>query len=1243
MNRAQQTEPIATAPLIRIIDADRATLDLLHEWLTSAGFAMADGNEVDPALCGPAALAIVDVPFTRHGGHEAVQRVAAQYPGVPILALSPTFFSNVKCGGNCARALGVDGVLPKPVARDALIDAVRNLLQTARMNVASGLISATTRHMSSRSVAWTGGLLIGVIVTMAALDIVRSYRIAVEETGRELETQARIIAEQTARSVQAVDIVLRHVAAEFRRGRLSKLSTTELHAYLNEQAVGLVQIDGFAMHDANGDALAISWMPPGTDVNVADFEGFRAVRDDPKSALFVSHAARSPTDQKWVIPIARRLETPSGQFAGAVGARGRIEYFQDFYRDVRLDRGTKITLMHRDATLVARYPPVEAALGQRIPLFETMLARRAEGRPEPMRAVSPDGVERFVAVKSVPDLPLEVVVTRDTDVALAPWRAMAWGTVARTLALAVLAALLIAMLMRQLSRLAAVRDSLDASRERFALAVAGSNDGIWDWDQRTEKMFASARARELLGLPPGPDVAPSKQWFASLDFHPEDAPRRMAAMKDHLAGKTPLYEGEYRIRHPDGSYRWVLIRGMCIRDTTGQPLRMAGSVSDIDAEKRAQEALRLSEERYAIAMTGSNEGHWVWDIATDELYVSPMGKDVFGLPADEPITTRKVFLERVQTHPADREATQRNFADHMEGRIPRIEHEFRILLPDGTVRWIQTRAQCFRDADGRPLRMAGASIDVTERKRAEEALQQSEQRYQLAITGVNQGVWDWDLASDNVFLSARAQELMGQGQGDQVRPRREWIALWKYHPDDRPYVREELSKYLRGATRTFEVEYRMWHPSGAWRWYRDRGVALRDEGGRPYRMAGSIEDVTDRKEARAERDRLEGQLRQAQKLEAMGTLAGGVAHDFNNILAAILGYGEMAQKTAIEGTSLRRYIDAAMSAGMRAKALVERILAFSRSGMGERVPVHVQSVIAESLDIISGSLPPGVRLERTLIAGNAAVLGDPTQLQQVVMNLCSNAVQAIRGTGTVSVSVDTIELTEPRHVTTCSLPPGHYLRLRVADTGTGIDMQVIDRIFDPFFTTKDVGVGTGLGLSLVHGIVTDLGGGIEVENRPGAGATFTVYVPRQSSVEACVAVEEPVAAGSGETILLVDDETALVQLGEEMMAELGYEPVGFSSSTVALESFRVAPDRFDAVLSDEAMPGMTGSELAAQIHRIRPDIPIVLMSGFTSAALAARARDAGVIEVLAKPLVSRDIARCLAAALSKVPATSRCN
>ena len=359
-----------------------------------------------------------------------------------------------------------------------------------------------------------------------------------------------------------------------------------------------------------------------------------------------------------------------------------------------------------------------------------------------------------------------------------------------------------------------------------------------------------------------------------------------------------------------------------------------------------------------------------------------------------------------------------------------------------------------------------------------------------------------------------------------------------------------------------------------------------------------MEDITERKNAEAERERLETQLRQAQKLEAIGTLAGGIAHDFNNILAAILGYGEMAQKDCAEGSAQRRHIDAAISAALRAKSLVERILAFSRSGMGERVPVHVQSVVVEALEQLAASLPPAVQLEQDLEAGDAAVLGDPTQVHQVVMNLCANAVQAMRAGGTLSVMLDHA-LAEAPCVSTTQLAPGAYVALAVRDTGTGIAPQVLERIFDPFFTTKEVGVGTGLGLSLVHGIVTDLGGGIDVHSRVGAGSTFTVYLPWHGSAQAAEAVHEAMAGGGGETVLLVDDEEALVRLGEEMIAELGYEPVGFTSSAAALEAFR-EPERFDAVLSDEAMPDMTGSELAREIRGIRPDIPIVLMSGYVT-------------------------------------------
>ncbi|MBL0390228.1 PAS domain-containing protein [Ramlibacter monticola] len=1333
---------------------------------------------------------------------------------------------------------------------------------------------------------------------MAVWDVVRGYHVAAEDANRELETQARVIAEQTARTLQAVDVVLRHVAAEYKRGRLARLSTDDLHHYLRELSVGLKQIDGFGLYDADGHAVALSWGPADATMrSIADLPGFHAMRADPQVELGIANVMRAD-DGVWALPLGRRLEKPSGEFAGLVGARGLVSYFQDFYRDIRVNPGTRVTLLHLNGRLLARYPPVESSLGKRFPSFDATLAARGAGDTGPLRARSPiDGVESFVALRDVPEYPLAVVVSRDARAALAEWRAQATGTVLRTLALGLLAVVLLAVLARQLRRLDAAHESLRDSRERFALAVAGSDDGIWDWERGTDAIFASARARELYGLPPGPEKTTREAWHAQVQVHPDDVAPRLAAIEAHMADRTPLYEFEYRVRHPDGQYRWVRARGLCVRDAGGAPLRMAGSISDIDtrrraeealrvseerfelavagsdvgvwdwdlragmafesarareiqglppgpesqrlddlvaslrvhpddaplraegirshlagetpayevdyrvrhddgqyrwvrvralcirdadgkpyrmagsvvdidAQRRAEEALRLSEERYAIAMTGSDEAHWVWNVKTDELFSTPQLHRLTGIGADAPPATRSEWRSRVPMHPDDVGPTQRAVELHLAGLTPRLYVEYRIVDPaSGEVRWIHSRGQCFRDAAGRPDRVAGSTQDITERKRAEEALRESEERfaraiegandgildwditddrmfaseramriagidpdavvrthdewlalldihpddvpavkrtfrrqpqgdldvqeadcrvrgrdgnwrwvrfrgrhlgdlhgratrwsgsvsdidahkrteqalresqerYQLSVAGSSEGMWDWDMRNETFFFSARAQELLGLELGEPMRPCAEWWRVFHYHPEDEQRVHKGLKAYLEGDGAHWEVEYRLRHASSdTWRWFRERGVALRDEQGRPYRMAGSLEDVTVRKNAEAERDRLESQLRQSQKLEAMGTLAGGIAHDFNNILAAILGYGEMVQRDCAPGTPLRRHIDAAMSAALRAKSLVERILAFSRSGVGERVQVNVQSVVDEALVAIAASLPPQVRLVRDLGAGDAAVLGDATQIHQVVMNLCANAVQAMRAGGTLAVTLRTARLDEDKSVSTTQLAPGGYVQLAVRDTGSGMAPQVLERIFDPFFTTKAAGMGTGLGLSLVHGIVADLGGGIDVCSRVGAGSTFTVYLPWQGSAQATDAQVEPMAGGSGETILLIDDEEALVRLGEEMMAELGYEPVGFASGAAALETFRDAPQRFDAVLSDEAMPEMTGSELAREIRRIRPDIPIVLMSGYVTPALIDRAREIGIKEVLAKPLAARDIARSLAEAL----------
>jgi PAS domain S-box-containing protein len=775
--------------------------------------------------------------------------------------------------------------------------------------------------------------------------------------------------------------------------------------------------------------------------------------------------------------------------------------------------------------------------------------------------------------------------------------------------------------------------ALRESEQRFALAVAGSDDGVWEFDYQANRAFGSRRARQLIGLPLEPEVQPLDEWFAALPLHPEDRSMRNETMQAHLDGRTAAYECEWRARQPDGSYRWVRVCGMCVRDAAGQPLRMAGSVSDIDARKRAEESLRRSEERYALAVAGSDDGVWDWDYVSGIAFESARARELQGLPPGPESLPIADLVASLRVHPDDMRRRDEGIRAHLAGETPAYECEYRVRHADGRYRWIRVRALCVRDAAGQPHRMAGSVSDINARKLAEDALWRSEERFQLAVAGSDQGLWDWDLGSDSLFLSERAQELLWLAPGEPQRPRRDWIALTAYHPDDVEPLRRAITAHLRGQTRRFKAEYRVRHHSGQWHWYRQRGIAVRDAQGRPTRMAGSMEDITSRKHSEAEREHLEVQLRQAQKLEAIGTLAGGIAHDFNNILAAILGYGEMAQKDAAEGTALRRHIDAALSAGMRAKSLVERILAFSRSGMGERVPVHVESVVVEALDLVADSLPPGITMERQLNAGDAAVLGDPTQVHQVVMNLCANAVQAMNSKGQLSVTLDLMGVGGSRCATSV-LSDANHVRLRVRDTGVGIAPQTIERIFDPFFTTKEIGVGTGLGLSLVHGIVTDLGGGIDVESQVGVGSTFTVYLPWESCVTASAPAEEAVVpGGDGQTILLVDDEEPLVRLGEEMIAELGYEPVGFTSSRAALAALRAEPQRFHAVLSDEAMPEMTGSELVLEIRKIMPRIPILMMSGYVTPALATRARDAGVVEVLSKPLAARDIARSLAGAL----------
>jgi predicted ATPase/signal transduction histidine kinase/CheY-like chemotaxis protein len=525
-----------------------------------------------------------------------------------------------------------------------------------------------------------------------------------------------------------------------------------------------------------------------------------------------------------------------------------------------------------------------------------------------------------------------------------------------------------------------------------------------------------------------------------------------------------------------------------------------------------------------------------------------------------------------------------------------------------------------------------------ERQRAEEALRRSETYLAQAQAVSHTGSFGWSPVTDEIYWTAETYRIY---ELDPAQTPNVAQIIERTRPEDRGYVAQTLERARQTKT-DYDMEFQLLMRDGSFKHILILARAVADESG-DTRFIGAVMDITQRRLAEEiqqrqvlEREQMQRQLQQAAKMEAIGRLAGGIAHDFNNILGAILGYGELVQNCLVEGSTGRRHIDQVLQAGTRGKGLVDRILAFSRSGVGERVPVPVQAVVDETLELLAASLPTGVRLHKRLEALGATVHGDPTQFHQVVMNLCTNAVHAMDGRGELTVALERVALNESRLLSHGALSAGDYVRLTVSDTGTGIPATVLERMFDPFFTTKRVGDGTGLGLALVHGIVADFGGLIDVVTQLGVGTTFAIWIPADEGPQELAPAPAPpseMPRGNGEIIMIVDDEPMLVALAEETLAGLGYEPVGFESSPAALQAFRAEPGRFDLVLTDETMPDLTGTELVREMRRVRVDIAVLLMSGYSDTHLSERAQAAGVIDVLRKPLVRRDIAEPVARAL----------
>ena len=557
-----------------------------------------------------------------------------------------------------------------------------------------------------------------------------------------------------------------------------------------------------------------------------------------------------------------------------------------------------------------------------------------------------------------------------------------------------------------------------------------------------------------------------------------------------------------------------------------------------------------------------------------------------------------------------------------QGRELSLDHR-RLLRLEQALRQTQNYLQERVEERTAKLSTSNALLqqEIAERKRAEEHLV----RLATAIEQAAESIILTD-REGNVEYVNPAFEQTSSYQREEIIGRN--IRIFKCNSHDDSFYRTMWNTITQGNVWTGHIIGKQ--KSGALREFETTISPVRGSSGEISDFVFVNRDVT-------HEVLLQSQLRQAQKMEVIGTLAGGIAHDFNNILAAILGYTEMAVEDLPKNTSTHKYLNEVLRAALRAKDLVKQILAFSRQGETQvRQPIEIAPVIKEALKLLRATFPATIELRQQISSHSLTVMVDPTQLHQIVMNLCANAAHAMRDRpGILEVTLGKVELDAASAGVHENLQPGSYVQLSVSDTGHGMDAATLDRIFDPYFTTKEAGEGSGLGLAVVRGIVKRHEGAIRVRSKPERGTVFEILFPRIEKPQEETENELEPPAGGTERILFVDDEEPLATLGEWMLVQLGYHVTARTNSLEAMELFRSDPDAFDLVITDYTMRHMTGVDLAKEMLQIRPDIPIVLCTGYSEMISEVAAKEMGIRAFVMKPLGRQNIARVIRKVLNK--------
>jgi PAS domain S-box-containing protein len=743
-------------------------------------------------------------------------------------------------------------------------------------------------------------------------------------------------------------------------------------------------------------------------------------------------------------------------------------------------------------------------------------------------------------------------------------------------------------------------------KENLERVIEAMEDGVHIVDQNYNVQYVN-RALEK-------DFGPAQGRKCYQYFHDRSAPCRKCHMQQVF--ERPSVRQEWRSFKTGKTYELVDTE---VKNPDGS-LSKLEIFRDISKRKKAEKALKESEKRYRELVENAGDLVFQTDSNAYLTFVNTAAQKIIGYSENELIG--KHFQEFVD--PDWREEVVRFYGRQFVKKVPETYYEFPAQTKTGKALWLGQKVHLL--VDGEEIRgMQAIARDITERKEAEKALRESEERFRELADLLPQFVYEMNKEGNLTFLNKAGLEAIGYTWSD-IRGGMSGIEV--FSSEDRHKAMRYFAKVMQGE-QTHGIEYRLRRKDGSLiPAITYSSPILRD--GKVTGMRGVAIDLSRLKE-------MEAQLRHAQKMQAVGTLAGGIAHDFNNMLSPIIMGAEMALDEAEQGSEVRLYLEEIKTAAERAADLVRQILVMSRYSEPETKTISFGAILQEFVRFSRATLPTTIQVRHSDTAERDNIEADPTQMQQVLMNLATNAAHAMGAEGGVlDINLTNVAFDPDSFREASAGEPATYIKLTVKDSGYGMTPEVRERIFEPYFTTKQAGEGSGLGLAVVHGIVQRHGGAIRVESTLGEGATFSVYFP--------LVEERPGDEGSpsedvrrgAERVLFVDDEAAVVDMARKMLTSMGYAVTSATNSAEALELFRKAPHRFDLVITDMAMPNMTGKRLAKRLLEIRPDMRIILTTGFSNQITLDEAQEMGIRAVMLKPMGRNELSKAIRKDLDEV-------